>query len=111
MSFMVTYLVFTIPASWVIDKFGFRVAVTIGVVLTGVFGLMRGLAGANYGLVLAAQVGVAIGQPFIINAVTTVSARWFPVGERACASGLMALPRSRWWTARYSASWQRSPFV
>jgi len=91
MSFMVTYLVFTIPASWVIDKFGFRVAVTIGAVLTGVFGLMRGLAGANYGLVLAAQVGIAIGQPFIINAVTTVSARWFPVGERATATGLGSL--------------------
>src|SRR5512137_2799555 len=43
MSFMIAYLVVSIPASWVIDTYGFRTAVGIGVVLTGVFGLMRGL--------------------------------------------------------------------
>lgn len=91
MSFMVVYVLVTIPASWVIDTFGFRIAVSIGAVLTGVFGLVRGLAGASYGLALAAQVGIAIGQPFIINALTKVSARWFPAGERATATGLGSL--------------------
>ena len=41
MSFMIAYLVVSIPASWVIDTYGFRVAVGIGAGLTGVFGLMR----------------------------------------------------------------------
>lgn len=91
MSFMIAYLFVSIPASWVIDTYGFRVAVGIGAVLTGVFGLMRGLAAANYTLVLCAQIGIAIGQPFILNAVTKVAARWFPLQERATASGFGSL--------------------
>jgi MFS family permease len=91
MSFMIAYLFVSIPASWVIDTYGFRVAVGIGAGLTGVFGLMRGLVAANYTLVLCAQIGIAIGQPFILNAVTKVAARWFPLQERATASGFGSL--------------------
>ena len=91
MCFMIVYIVVSIPASWVIDKFGIRVAVGIGVTLTGLFGLMRGLVATDYNLVLIAQIGIAIGQPFILNAVTTVAARWFPIQERATAVGLGSL--------------------
>ena len=91
MSFMIVYIVVSIPASWVIDTYGLRVAVGIGAVLTAVFGLLRGLWASSYTLVLVAQIGIAIGQPFILNAVTTVAARWFPVRERATASGLGSL--------------------
>ena len=89
--FMVAYLVVSIPASWLIDTRGFRVAVIVGAGLTGVFGLMRGLAGSNYTLALLAQIGIAIGQPFILNALTKVAVRWFPLSERATASGLGSL--------------------
>jgi MFS family permease len=91
MIFMIVFIVVSIPASWVIDTYGLRVAVGIGAALTGIFGLMRGLTAANYTLVMVAQIGIAIGQPFILNAVTTVAARWFPVRERATASGLGSL--------------------
>jgi MFS family permease len=91
MSFMIVYILVSIPASWVIDTYGLRVAVGFGAVLTGIFGLMRGLVATNYTLVLVAQIGIAIGQPFILNAVTTVAARWFPVRERATASGMGSL--------------------
>ncbi len=94
MSFMIVYIVVSIPASWVIDTYGIRVGVGIGAVLTAIFGLLRGIWGANpanYTLVLVAQIGIAIGQPFVLNAVTTVAARWFPVRERATASGLGSL--------------------
>src|SRR5512137_2998970 len=91
MIFMIVYLFVSIPASWVIDTYGLRVGVGIGAVLTAVFGLLRGLWASNYTLVLVAQIGVAIGQPFILNAVTTVAARWFPLRERATASGLGSL--------------------
>ncbi len=90
-SFMVVYILVSIPASWVIDTYGIRMAVGIGAVLTGVFGLMRGLTASSYNLVLISQIGIAIGQPFILNAVTTVAARWFPIRERATASGLGSL--------------------
>jgi len=91
MVFMVVYIFVSIPASWVIDTFGFRVAVGIGAILTGVFGLIRGLAAEHYTWVLIAQIGIAIGQPFLLNAMTTVAARWFPIRERAMASGLGSL--------------------
>src|SRR5512141_149813 len=89
--FMVAYLVVSIPASWLIDTHGFRVAVIVGAGLTGVFGLLRGLAGSNYTLALLAQIGIAIGQPFILNALTKVAVRWFPLQERATASGFGSL--------------------
>ena len=91
MSFMIVYIIVSIPASWVIDTYGIRVAVGIGAALTGIFGLLRGLLATNYNLVLMAQIGIAIGQPFILNAVTKVAARWFPIQERATASGLGSL--------------------
>jgi len=91
MSFMIVYIVVSIPASWVIDTYGIRVAVGIGAVLTGVFGLMRGILAPDYTWVLMMQIGIAIGQPFILNAITTVAARWFPVQERATAAGLGSL--------------------
>jgi cyanate permease len=91
MSFMIVYIFVSIPASWAIDTYGIRVAVGTGAALTGIFGLLRGLWASNYTLVLIAQVGIAIGQPFILNAVTKVAARWFPIQERATASGLGSL--------------------
>jgi sugar phosphate permease len=91
MSFMVVYIVVSIPASWVIDTHGIRLAVGIGAALTGIFGLIRGLVAAEYTLVLISQIGIAIGQPFILNAITKVAARWFPIRERATASGFGAL--------------------
>lgn len=91
MSFMIVYIVISIPASWVIDTYGIRVAVGIGAALTGIFGLLRGVTAGNYTLVLISQIGIAVGQPFILNAITTVAARWFPMQERATASGLGSL--------------------
>jgi MFS family permease len=89
--FMLVYIFVSFPASWIIDTYGIRVGVGIGTVLTGTFGLLRGLAAADYTWVLVAQIGIAIGQPFILNAITTIAARWFPASERATASGIGSL--------------------
>ena len=91
LSFMVVFIFVSFPASWVIDTYGLRVGIGIGAVLTGVFGLVRGLVATNYTWVLVAQIAIAIGQPFILNAVTTIAARWFPMKERATASGIGSL--------------------
>jgi MFS family permease len=91
MSFMITYIPLSFPASWVIDTYGFRKAVSIGAVLMGVFSILRGLAGTNYTLVLLGSIGIAIGQPFLMNAWTKVPANWFSVDERATAVGLITL--------------------
>ncbi|HDD61406.1 MAG TPA: MFS transporter [Chloroflexi bacterium] len=91
MVFMIAFIPFSIPASWVIDTYGFRIAVGIGVVLMGVFGVLRGIAGTNYSFVLWSTIGIAIAQPFLLNAWTTIPAKWFPVKSRATAVGLITL--------------------
>lgn len=91
MAFMLAFLPLSIPVSWVIDTYGFRLAVGIGVILMGVFGVLRGLAGENYTLVLVSTIGIAIAQPFLLNAWTKVPANWFSPEERATAVGLVTL--------------------
>lgn len=88
MVFMIVYVPISIPVSWLIDTLGYRKAVSIGVVLMGVFGLLRAFFAGNFGLVMAATVGLGLAQPFLLNAVSTVAGRWFPIQERATASGL-----------------------
>jgi len=91
MTFMIAFIPLSIPVSWVIDTYGFRIAVSIGAVLMGVFGLLRGFASANYSLVLWSTIGIAIAQPFLLNAWTTVPAKWFGIEERATAVGIVTL--------------------
>jgi MFS family permease len=65
MSFMIAFIPLALPVSWVIDTYGFRLAVSIGVLMMGVFGVLRGLAGDNYTLVLWSTIGIAAAQPFL----------------------------------------------
>lgn len=88
MVFMIVYIIISIPSSWFIDTYGFRIAVGLGAALTGICGLLRGLFAQDYTMVLIFTIGIAIGQPLIINAVTKIAARWFPLRERATASGM-----------------------
>ena len=91
MVFMGVFLVACIPASWVIDTWGIRPGVGLGAVMTGCFALVKGFFPDRYIIVLAAQTGLAVAQPFILNAVTKVAYQWFPVNERAIAVGLGTL--------------------
>jgi len=91
MTFMIAFIPLSIPVSWVIDTYGFRLAVGIGATLMGVFGLLRGFVGANYTFVLWSTIGIAVAQPFLLNAWTTVPAKWFPVESRATAVGMVTL--------------------
>jgi MFS family permease len=91
MVYMLVYLVMSFPASYVIDTYGIRVGISIGAVLIGVSGLAKGFFAYSFEGVVAAQIGLAIAQPFTLNAVTAVSVRWFPLRERGMAAGLSAL--------------------
>ena len=91
MIFMMAFLPFSIPASWLIDTYGFRLPISIGAILMGVFGILRGAAGSNYTLVLLATIGIAVSQPFFFNAWTKVPAQWFGLEERATAIGFITL--------------------
>jgi MFS family permease len=89
MVFMMAFVPLSFPVSWAIDRFGFRPTVGLGTVLMSCFGLLRGFAGPSYPLVLLGSIGIAAAQPFLLNAWTTVPAKWFPREERATAVGLV----------------------
>ncbi len=91
MSYMIVFLVMSFPASYVIDTYGIRKGLIFGAVLTIIFSLLKAIFATSYTGVLIAQIGLAFAQPFIINAVTAVSVRWFPLEKRAMAAGLATL--------------------
>ena len=91
MSFMIVYIFVSFPASWAIDRFGIRRGIGFGVILTGIFGLTRGLFGSDYTYVLFSMIGLAVAQPFILNSITSLTARWFPLEQRATAAGLAVM--------------------
>src|SRR5512140_2984755 len=89
-SWLIAYLVLSLPVSWAIDTFGFHLTVGVGAVLMAVFGVLRGFAG-TYTQVLWCTVGIAIAQPFLLNAWTKFAAHWFGLEDRATAVGLVTL--------------------
>ncbi|MDE8734053.1 MFS transporter [Eubacteriales bacterium DFI.9.88] len=90
-SYMLMFIVFCIPAAYVIDRFGFRTSLWIGALLTGIFGLTRGLFAESFTMVIISQFLIAAGQPFLLNITTKVAANWFPFDERATAAGLLTM--------------------
>jgi FLVCR family MFS transporter 7 len=90
-SYMIMFILFSIPASWVVDKFGYRYSLIFGAVLTAVFGIVRAIWADDFMVVLIAQFIIAIGQPFLLNISTKVPANWFPVNERSSAAGILTM--------------------
>jgi MFS family permease len=91
MLYMILFLVLSFPASYIIDSFGIKTALRVGAAVAGISGLCKALFASSFTGVLLSQVGLAIAQPFILNAVTAVTVRWFPLEERGLAAGLSAL--------------------
>jgi MFS family permease len=90
-SYMIIYLVVSIPASYIIDTYGIVKGIRTGVVLAVIGATLKGVSGNSFNMVLTGQIILAVSQPFVINASTAVAARWFPVKERAIATGLATL--------------------
>ncbi len=88
--FPLLYIPVSIPAGFIIDRKGFRFAVLLGAVLTAAFSFLRLFSG-NYALVLIGMIGIAVGQPFVLNSITKMVAAWFPTDESALATGVATL--------------------
>jgi MFS family permease len=91
MVFMLAFIPLSLPAAWLIDTRGFRVATGLGAVVMGACGILRGFAGANYALAMAATLGIAAAQPLLLNAWTKMPAQWFAPGQRATAVGVVTV--------------------
>ncbi len=89
--FMAIYILIFLPSAWLIDTWGIRRTVSVGALLTAVFALTRGIFASNFTMVIISQVGIAVGQPLVLGATTKLAGRWFPLDERATATGLGTL--------------------
>ncbi len=87
-TFMYAYIPVNFLASYLIDKWGLRWGVGTGVILTALFGFLRAFNNDNFYWVLGMQIGMAIGQPFILNASVKVAGTWFKEDEKAMAASL-----------------------
>lgn len=91
MVYMVAFLVFSFPASYIIDTYGIRAGISIGAILLAIFSLVKAFFAHSFTGVIIAQTGLAIAQPFLLNVVTAFTAKWFPLFQRGMAAGLLAL--------------------
>ena len=89
--FLLVYLPVAFPAAWAIDYFGFKKDVGFGATLMAVFGLLRAFFPYNYTVALIGSIGIAVGQPFLLNAFTKLAAQWFPQKQRATITGIVFL--------------------
>jgi sugar phosphate permease len=89
--FPLTYVLLSLPSGMIIDKKGFKYSVGIGAIFTGVFSMIRIIDPYSYPLLLISQIGISIGQPFVLNGITKLVVTWFPRKEEATAVGLGSL--------------------
>jgi len=86
----VIFVILAIPAGIYIDKKGFVASIRIAAVFIAVFSVLRIFAtmSNNFILLLLAQSGTAVSQPFIFGSITKLSVQWFPQKEQGLATGL-----------------------
>jgi len=89
--FPLLFLFLSIPSGIIIDKKGYKFGVSIGVIFTGAFALFRLINPYSFNVLLISQIGISIGQPFVLNGITKLSTTWFPKNEEATAVGLGSL--------------------
>jgi predicted MFS family arabinose efflux permease len=85
------FVITAIPVGIFIDKKGFKISVGIGSLCLAVFSIIRIFSttyGYDFTLLLIAQTGAAISQPFIFGSITKLSNSWFPEKEQGLATGL-----------------------
>lgn len=78
--FPLLYVVLSIPAGLILDRW-FRTGLAAGAILTAVGAVVR-LAGDGYGWLLVGQLLVAIAQPLVLNAITSISGRYLLEKDR-----------------------------
>jgi MFS family permease len=91
MIYMIMFIIFSFPASYLIDKYGISKTLTIAAIMLGFFSLSKAFFASNFAGVVISQIGLAIAQPVILNSVTSLTAKWFPLEERGLAAGLASL--------------------
>ncbi len=89
--FPMTFLILSVPAGILTDRKGYKFSVGIGAILIAIFSVMRLFLPYSYMLLLITQVGISLGQPFVLNSITKLSLDYFPEKEQTLVVGLGSL--------------------
>ena len=87
---MIAFIPVNFPSVTVLDRYGLRAGVTLGMGLTVVGIWLRCLMNVDMTYAVVGQTIMAIGQPFLYNAPSKISAVWFPENERLVATSIGA---------------------
>ncbi|MFB0500931.1 MAG: MFS transporter [Candidatus Bathyarchaeia archaeon] len=82
------FIPLSIPTGMLVDTKGFKLTVTFGAAIMALFAVLRIFSGEDFTLLLIFQAGAALGQPFVFNGISKLATLWFPLKERALATGL-----------------------
>jgi predicted MFS family arabinose efflux permease len=85
--FPLLYVLLSIPAGLLTDRKGYRYALRLASAGMAAFSLLR-IVDGGFWLMLTAQTGLAIFQPFAVNAISKLVLDWFDLEQGALATGL-----------------------
>jgi MFS family permease len=85
--FPLTYVLLSIYSGKLIDKKGYRFSICLGSMVMATFACLR-VFDQSFWILLAAQTGISLAQPFIVNAITKLVLDWFDEKHHAIATGL-----------------------
>lgn len=89
LTYLVVYVLFSIPSGWVIRKLGMRITCWISSGLI-IFGAMtKTLYLTSFKTVLFGQILLGLAQTFTLTGITEMTSRWFPIRERGMAVGII----------------------
>src|SRR5262245_5605432 len=85
--FPLLYVVFSLPAGALTDARGYRFTVGAGAAAMVLFATLR-IFDSRFFILLTAQVGLAVAQPFVLNPISKLVGDWFSEKQGAIATGL-----------------------
>lgn len=86
--FPLVYVLLSVSAGQLTDRKGYKYAISLGAIVMAAFSVLRIFDGGNFWLLLLAQTGIAVGQPFAVNGISKLVADWFEGEQSAIATGL-----------------------
>ena len=86
--FPLVYVLLSVFAGQLTDRKGYPYAIGLGAVLMAGFSCLRINDGGSFWVLLIAQTGIAVGQPFAVNGISKLVADWFTPEQSAIATGL-----------------------
>lgn len=85
--FPLIYVLLSIHAGIVIDRKGYRFGIGIGGWIMAIFACVR-IMDYSFMWLLIGQIGIAIGQPYVINGISKLVVDWFGQKQQAIATGV-----------------------